>query len=163
MQSTKAAAAASILILLAGCGSSGDDERSATASTATDTPAAAAPALPRTAAPDGARVFFLSPEDGATVSSPFRVEFGAANVTIVPAGDMTPDSGHHHLLINTDVPAADLPIPKDAAHIHFGDGSTSTELDLPPGQHTLTLLLGDYLHIPHDPPVVSESITVTVE
>ncbi|MEO0998091.1 MAG: DUF4399 domain-containing protein, partial [Pseudomonadota bacterium] len=84
-------------------------------------------------------------------------------VSIVPAGDMTPDSGHHHLLINTGVPRADLPIPKNAEHIHFGDGSTSTELELPPGEHTLTLLLGDHLHIPHDPPIVSESITVIVE
>jgi len=118
--------------------------------------------LPRTPATDGARVFFITPEDGATVTSPVSVDFGIEGMSVVKAGDNTPHSGHHHLLINTDLPDASLPIPADANHVHFGDGSTSTEISLPPGEHTLQMLLGDHLHIPHDPPVVSAIITITV-
>ena len=72
-------------------------------------------------------------------------------------------SGHHHLLIDTDLPDPGLPIPKDDNHVHFGDGSTETEITLEPGEHTLQLMLGDHLHIPHDPPVTSEQITISVE
>lgn len=128
------------------------------------TPAqSAAPAsLPRTEAPAGARVFFVTPADGATVSSPVHIEFGIENMTIAPAGVNTPASGHHHLIVDAPLPLDPLPIPADAQHIHFGDGSTSTDLALFPGQHTLTLLLGDHLHIPHQPPVYSQSVTITV-
>lgn len=110
-----------------------------------------------------ARVFIVSPADGATVSSPVTVEFGVEGMAIVPAGTNQPFSGHHHLLINTGMPAGNLPIPADDQHKHYGDGSTTTTIELPPGNHTLTLLLGDYLHIPHDPPLLSKTISITVE
>ena len=126
--------------------------------------APAAPvALPRTAAPAGASVFFISPADGDAVTSPVSIEFGIDGMSVVAAGVNEPESGHHHLLLDTDLPELGLPVPADAQHIHFGDGSTSTELDLPPGVHNLQLLLGDHLHIPHSPPVASEVITITVE
>lgn len=123
----------------------------------------AAAGLPRTASPDGARVFFISPSNGETVRNPVQVVFGIEGMTVVPAGDDMPHSGHHHLLIDTDLPDPGLPIPKDDRHVHFGDGSTETEITLEPGEHTLQLLLGDHLHIPHDPPVTSEPITIMVE
>jgi len=119
--------------------------------------------LARTASPAGARVFFISPADVATVASPVRIEFGIEGMSVVKAGDNQPNSGHHHLLIDTGLPSMGAPVPADANHIHFGDGSTSTDIALEPGRHTLRMLLGDHLHIPHDPPVVSKSITITVE
>lgn len=118
---------------------------------------------PRTASPDGASVFFISPTDGSAVANPVSVEFGIAGMSVVSAGDDQSDSGHHHLLIDTDLPDTTFPVPADENHVHFGDGSTSTELTLTPGKHTLRLLLGDHLHIPHDPPVYSEAIEIIVE
>jgi hypothetical protein len=82
---------------------------------------------------------------------------------VVPAGDSTANSGHHHVLVDTDLPDMSLPVPKDERHVHFGDGSSATELELAPGEHTLQLLFADFLHIPHEPPVYSERITITVE
>ena len=119
--------------------------------------------LPRTASVPGARVYFITPADGATVSNPVTIEFGIEGMTVVKAGDDAAGSGHHHLLIDTGLPDPGLPIPADENHVHFGDGSTSTELTLVPGTHTLQLLLGDHLHIPHDPPVTSETISITVK
>jgi hypothetical protein len=84
-------------------------------------------------------------------------------MSVAPAGDSTPMSGHHHVLIDAELPAMDMPIPADANHVHFGDGSSTTELTLEPGEHTLQLLFADHLHIPHDPPVYSDRITITVE
>ena len=118
---------------------------------------------PRTASPVGATVFFITPADGDTVSSPVRIEFGLEGMNVVAAGVNDPHSGHHHLLVDTTPPDMALPIPADANHIHFGDASTSTELTLEPGVHTLRLLLGDHLHIPHDPPIMSDLITITIE
>ena len=123
----------------------------------------AAAALPRSASIEGARVFFISPADGDAVSNPVRVVFGIEGMDVVPAGDDAPHSGHHHLLIDTELPDLGLPIPADDHHVHFGDGSTETEITLEPGQHTLQMLLGDHLHIPHDPPVASGVITIVVE
>lgn len=120
-------------------------------------------ALARTPSPDGARVFFITPADGAVVSNPVVIDFGIAGMSVTKAGDNRPDSGHHHLLIDAELPDLSLPIPASANYVHFGDGSTSTEITLEPGQHTLRMLLGDHLHIPHDPPVISEPITITVE
>jgi hypothetical protein len=108
-------------------------------------------------------VFFISPADGETVSNPISVVFGIEGMTVAPAGQDTPHSGHHHLLIDTAVPDLGMPIPKDENHIHFGDGSTVTEISLPPGEHTLQMLLGDHLHIPHDPPLMSDVIAINVE
>ena len=108
-------------------------------------------------------MFFIAPLDGSTVSSPLHVEFGIAGMQVVAAGVNAADSGHHHLLVDTGLPDPGLPIPKDEQHIHFGDGSTTTELNLAPGKHTLQLLLGDHLHIPHEPPVMSAVMTIIVE
>lgn len=124
---------------------------------------AEAATLRRSPSPPGAAVAFVTPEDGAIVSSPFRVEFEVAGMEVVPAGTEAPRSGHHHLLVDAELPEMDLPIPADDRHIHFGDGSSATELSLPPGEHTLRLLFADHLHIPHEAPVYSEPITVTVE
>ena len=125
----------------------------------------AAPAAPaRTPAPPNAMVYFLSPANGATVSSPVTIRFGLRGMGVAPAGVTNPNTGHHHLLVDVDtLPPDNLPIPNDANHRHFGLGQTETELMLPPGQHTLQLVLGDALHIPHQPPVVSEKITITVQ
>jgi hypothetical protein len=126
-------------------------------------PQDAAPAMPRTQAPDGAAVYFLSPSNGATVSSPFTARFGLRGMGIAPAGVTAPSTGHHHLLIDVaELPPENLPIPNDANHRHFGLGQTETELTLEPGQHTLQLVLGDALHVPHQPPVASAKITITV-
>ena len=122
----------------------------------------AAPAVPRTAAPDGAVVYFLSPANGATVTSPVTVRFGLRGMGVAPAGVTAPNTGHHHLLVDAALPPENLPIPNDANHRHFGLGQTETELVLEPGQHTLQLILGDQLHIPHQPPVRSGPITITV-
>ena len=119
--------------------------------------------LARSTSPEGASVHFVTPSNGATVNNPIRIEFGIKGMVVVKAGENRPDSGHHHLLIDTSLPNLAYPIPADTQHKHFGDGSTATEITLEPGEHTLQMLLGDYLHIPHDPPVVSEPITITVE
>lgn len=124
-----------------------------------------APAAPaRTAAPENALVYFVSPANGATVSSPVTIRFGLRGMGVAPAGVTTANTGHHHLLVDVDtLPPDNLPIPNDATHRHFGLGQTETELTLPPGRHTLQLVLGDALHIPHQPPVRSEKITITVQ
>jgi hypothetical protein len=139
------------------------DAVEAAASDVRDVAEAAAPALPRTPSPDGARVYFITPADGATVASPVAVEFGIEGMTVAPAGVEEAASGHHHLVVDAELPDPGLPIPKSANYIHFGDGSTSTSLELAPGEHTLQLILGDHLHIPHDPPVHSGLIRITVE
>lgn len=126
-------------------------------------PEATIATLQRASSPGGARVFFITPADGATVSNPVRIEFGIEGMSVAKAGDAQPNSGHHHLVIDADLPDLALPIPANANYVHFGDGSTSTEITLEPGQHSLRLLLGDHRHVPHDPPVISDSITVIVE
>ena len=125
--------------------------------------AAVAGDLPRTEAPEGAEVYIISPADGETVSSPVRVVFGLRNMGVAPAGVTVAGSGHHHLLIDTGLPDLSRPIPADDKHRHFGKGQTETELELEPGEHTLQLLLGDALHIPHLPPVVSGKIRIYVK
>ena len=152
------------LVLLAACAERGQDEARDTAPEDAAPAASEAPAgLPRTASPEGASVFFIKPADGDTVSNPIQLEFGIDGMRVVPAGINEPDSGHHHLIVNAGLPDTSLPIPANEHYIHYGDGSTSAELSLAPGEHTLQLLLGDYLHIPHDPPVTSEVIRITVE
>ena len=134
------------------------------ANVAPETTEASSPAvMPRTASTEGASVFFISPADGDTVTNPVSIEFGIEGMNVVKAGENQPDSGHHHLLIDTDLPDFGLPIPADEHHIHFGDGSTSTEITLEPGTHTLRMILGDHLHIPHDSPIMSDPITITVK
>ncbi len=119
--------------------------------------------LPRTGSPEGASVFFISLADGDIVSNPVHVEFGLQGMALIKAGVEQPDSGHHHLIIDAQLPDLALPIPLDDNYRHFGDASIATEVTLAPGEHTLRLLLGDYLHIPHDPPVMSDTITIVVE
>ena len=110
-----------------------------------------------------AKVSIVSPADGETVSSPVKVMFSAAGMEIVPAGIDKPNSGHHHLVIDGDVPDLSKAFPKDDTHIHFGKGQTDATLTLAPGKHTLQLVLGDKDHMPHDKPVVSKKITITVK
>ena len=131
-------------------------------------PEAAAPAvapaaaLPRTAAPEGATVYLIAPGDGDEVTSPVNIVFGLSGAGVAPAGIVFPDSGHHHLLVDTGMPPENLPVPTDENHIHFGLGQSEAMVELAPGEHTLQLILGDHLHIPHDPPLLSETIAVTV-
>ena len=119
--------------------------------------------LPRSDSAEGASVYFISPKDGDVVKSPVHVVFGLAGMGVAPAGVEKGNTGHHHLLIDVDTIALDLPVKKDAQHQHFGGGQTEAMVELEAGKHTLQLLLADHLHIPHQPPVMSEKITITVE
>ncbi len=121
-------------------------------------------AIDRTAAPAGAAVTILSPGNGAVVSNPFTVQFGLIGMGVAPAGVRHENTGHHHLLIDLDaLPDFNAAIPADDNHRHFGGGQTQVTLDLAPGEHTLQLLLADWQHVPHDPPILSEEITITVQ
>jgi len=118
----------------------------------------------RTKAPKGASVSIVSPKNGATVGQDVTVKFGAKGIAIKPAGDTTPDSGHHHLLIDgKELPPLDAPIPNDATHKHYGKGQTEDTIHLEPGTHTLQLDLGDAAHRQFDPPIVSKKITIHVK
>ena len=117
----------------------------------------------RTPAPENAELYFISPVDGATLSNPITVRFGLNNMGVAPAGIKYDDTGHHHLLVDTDLPSLDFPIINNENHLHFGKGQTEATLELTPGEHTLQLLLGDFAHIPHEPAVMSKRITITVE
>jgi hypothetical protein len=120
--------------------------------------------VPRTASPAGAEVYIISPKDGATVNGTFKVQFGLKGMGVAPAGVDMPDTGHHHLLIDVkEQPAMNAPLPTTDNIRHFGKGQTETELTLAPGQHTLQLLVGDKNHVPLNPPVESQKITVTVK
>ncbi len=120
-------------------------------------------ALERTPAPAGAEAYIISPKDGAKVHGPVLVQFGLKGMGIAPAGVKMENTGHHHLLIDTEVPAdLSAPLPSTDKIVHFGKGQTETTLHLPPGKHTLQLLLGDQNHVPHNPPVMSKKITITV-
>ncbi len=115
-------------------------------------------------APEGAKVYFIEPADGATVPATFTVKFGLTGMGVAPAGTDREHTGHHHILINLEtLPDLSKPLPANENIKHFGGGQTETVLTLEPGQHTLQLLLGDHNHIPHDKPVISEKITITVE
>ncbi|WP_197493286.1 DUF4399 domain-containing protein [Woeseia oceani] len=154
---------ATALCLLTALGACGNNDKGQTQEAAPAASSTAPTALPRSTAPQAARLYFIEPTDGATVTSPVRIEFGLDGMDVVPAGTEAPMSGHHHVIIDAELPAFDQPIPADEHHVHFGDGRTVTDLPLAPGEHTLQLLLGDHLHIPHQPPVSSEVITITVE
>lgn len=153
------------LILIAGCGQDTAVDAPADTATPAATPApaaAAAPALVRRPAPAGAMAYIIAPADGATVSSPVHVVFGLKGAGIAPAGIEREGTGHHHLLIDVGLPDLGLPIPSDEQHRHFGAGQTEADIELDPGRHTLQLLLGDERHVPHDPPIMSERITIDV-
>lgn len=127
----------------------------------------AAPALAEgTASPEGAEVYFISPADGDTVSGPVTVRFGLSGMGVAPAGTEKENTGHHHLFVDRGPFGEDdkgNAIPADDHHVHFGGGQTEKVLELAPGTHTLQLVLGDWSHVPHEPPVVSDVITITVE
>lgn len=117
----------------------------------------------RTRSPKGAQVYFISPQDGQTVTSPVTVRFGLKNMGVAPAGIDIPKTGHHHLIIDSPLPNTKKSVPKDDKHIHYGGGQTEAEITLPKGKHTLQLLLGDHTHTPHLPVVKSKKITITVK
>lgn len=119
--------------------------------------------VPLTPSPPGAGVYFITPTNGAVVNSPITVRFGLRGMGVAPAAIDQANTGHHHLVIDAPLPDLRLPIPMNDQFRHFGGGQTELQLDLPPGKHTLQLLLGDYRHVPHDPPIVSEQIEITVE
>ena len=132
------------------------------AAAAVSLPFGAAAQMERTPAPDGANVYFISPADGERVVSPVTVRFGTSGIGVAPAGVDHDKTGHHHLLIDTGMPNPNSPIPSDDNHLHFGGGQTQTTVDLAPGEHTLQLLMGDAKHVPHEPPIASKKITITV-
>lgn len=110
----------------------------------------------------GAEVYFIDLKDGMTVPAKLKIYFGLRNMGVAPAGSDRENSGHHHLLVDTELPPLDQPIPNDFNHLHFGAGQTETEITLKPGPHTLQLLMGDKDHIPHTPPVMSPLLRVRV-
>lgn len=116
----------------------------------------------RTPAPKDAVVYFHTPLNGQSVPHEFVVRIGLKNMGVAPAGVDKPNTGHHHVIIDAPLPPLDEPIPSDFNHIHLGNGQTEVRLTLPPGRHTLQLLLADQNHIPHDPPVMSQKITIRV-
>ncbi len=114
------------------------------------------------AMPEDARVHILWPEDGQAIRGAFWVRMGLSGAGIAPAGVAKAGTGHHHILVDAPLPPLDQPVPNDRNHLHFGLGQTEARLDLPPGRHTLQLLLADENHLPHQPPLYSKQITVTV-
>lgn len=108
------------------------------------------------------RVFFVTPKDGATVSNPVVVKFGVAGMDIKPAGDMSPNSGHHHLIIDGEPVAQGMVVPTDDTHLHFGKGQTETTVNLTPGDHKLTLQFANGAHQSYGP-AMSQTITVHVK
>jgi Domain of unknown function (DUF4399) len=126
---------------------------------------AAVAAADRAAAPAGAEVYFIAPQNGAKIHGPVTVKFGLKGMGIAPAGVKFDNTGHHHLLVDTDLSSVDLDLPLPASDkvLHFGKGQTETVLTLPPGKHTLQLLFADSLHQSFDPPLQSKKITITVE
>ncbi len=119
--------------------------------------------VPTTTRPDDAQVYFIAPADGEIVSSPFVVRFGLRAMGVAPAGVEKAGTGHHHLIVDAELPPSGLPIPKNDHYLHFGNGQTEVTLELEPGDHTLQLLLGDHIHVPHDRAVRSERISITVK
>ena len=117
----------------------------------------------RTPAPAGAKVYFIEPRDGAEITGPVVVKMGLAGMGVAPAGVEKQDTGHHHILVNQKDFDLKAPLPQDEKHRHFGGGQTETSLTLAPGKHTLQLILGDHNHIPHNPLVASDVITITVK
>jgi hypothetical protein len=118
-----------------------------------------------TPAPANANLYIGWPNDGEVISAgkPFRVWFGLRNMGVAPKDVKVPNTGHHHLLIDVAMPPPDQEIPSDRNHLHFGAGETEAMVELPPGKHTLQLLMGDDKHIPHNPPIRSKKISITVK
>ena len=120
--------------------------------------------IPKTKSAPGSSVYIISPADGETVGQTFPVKFGLQGMGIAPAGVIFENTGHHHLLVDVDeMPNLNIPLPATANIIHYGKGQTETVLTLEPGVHSLQLIFGDHLHIPHDKPLISKKIEVTVK
>ncbi len=121
-------------------------------------------ALETSTSPSDAEVYFITPQDGDKVPKKFTVKFGLKNMGVAPAGIAVKNTGHHHLLINvSQLPPLREPLANNSNIRHFGAGQTESVLEVPRGVYTLQLLLGNHAHVPHEPPVISEKITVTVE
>ena len=120
-------------------------------------------AVEKSSSPDKVMLYIISPQDGDTVSSPVKVIFGLNGMGVAPAGIKMKNTGHHHLLIDLNhLPDINLPIPSDEHHRHFGKGQTEALIELDKGEHTLQLILGDHLHIPHEPAIISKKIRIKV-
>ena len=120
-------------------------------------------AVEKSSSPDKAMLYIITPQDGDTVSSPVKVIFGLKGMGVAPAGIKMKNTGHHHLLINlAQLPDLNLPIPSDEQHKHFGKGQTEVSIELEKGEHTLQLILGDHMHVPHEPPIISKKIRIKV-
>ena len=110
------------------------------------------------------KLYFIEPKDGATINGPIKIVFGLSGMGVAPAGIDFPNTGHHHLLVDLEnLPDLSKPIPANENHIHFGKGQTEAILELPKGKRTLQLLMGNYLHIPHKEPVISDKITIFIK
>ncbi|TNE85020.1 MAG: DUF4399 domain-containing protein [Deltaproteobacteria bacterium] len=158
-----------LILALTACGGSEPAEKPAEPAAEEKAPepapekaAIAADAPEALAVPEGARVFFVEPADGATVKSPVKVKMGVEGMEVKPAGEIVPATGHHHILVDADGIATGGVVPKDAQHIHYGDGSTETELELTPGEHSLKLQFANGSHMSYGE-AMSATITVTVE
>ena len=120
-------------------------------------------AVEKSSSPDKAMLYIITPQDGDTVSSPVKVIFGLKGMGVAPAGIKMKNTGHHHLLIDlAQLPDLNLPIPSDEQHKHFGKGQTEVSIELEKGEHTLQLILGDHMHVPHEPPIISKKIRIKV-
>jgi len=161
----------SATLAVAACSQKAPDQ-AAPAATA-DAPAPATPppnpttptlsSIPRQKAPDGTAVTFVGIKDGDTVSSPVKVGFAVTGAKVAPAGTTDPGTGHFHLLIDTDLPPQDAPLPASDKVKHYGKGQTEDSVTLAPGPHTLQIEFADGSHVPFDPPVLSDKISVTVK
>jgi hypothetical protein len=162
------AAMTATIALLAACSKAPEAEGPVTADAAApaeehvDHAAPAASAFTRKPSPAGATVFIDLPKADTIVANPVRVVFGLTGMTVAPVDAPAPNAGHHHLLVDTDLADASMPIPADAKHVHFGKGQTETMLELPAGEHTLQLVLADELHVPFEPMVASQKIKIVV-
>ncbi len=117
----------------------------------------------RTPSKEGAEVYFISPAMGEIINGEVVVKFGLRGMGVAPAGVEKEGTGHHHLIIDAELPPVDDYVPSDEHHIHFGGGQTEVTLKLKPGKHTLQLLLADQYHLPHKPAIFSKQITITVK
>ena len=120
-------------------------------------------ALEITPGSSSASVYFITPLDQESVSKKITIRFGLENFGVAPAGVQIDQTGHHHLIVDADLPPFDQPIPANNNYVHFGKGQTEVEIDLSKGTHTLQLLLGDFRHIPHNPPIYSKKIQITAD
>ncbi len=120
-------------------------------------------AIELTPSPTNASVYFISPNNEESLNGKVHVKFGLKNFGVAPAGIQIQNTGHHHLIIDAELPPFNMPIPADKNHVHFGKGQTEVELELSKGEHTLQLLMGDFRHIPHDPPIYSKRIKIFID